>query len=144
MVSYHASCVELNGAGVLIFGESGSGKSDLALRLMDAGAVLVADDYVETVEENGSLHAFAPDNIKGLIEVRGIGIIQTDFKERTIIKLKVYLSSFDEIDRMPFSFASQAEAGGIADLKLSAFDVSAVAKIKTALAVVSGKNGLIS
>ena len=116
----------------------------MALRLMDAGAVLVADDYVETVEENGSLHAFAPDSIKGLIEVRGIGVIQTDFKERTIVKLKVYLSSFDEIDRMPFSFASQAEAGGIVDLKLSAFDVSAVAKIKTALAVVSGKNGLIS
>ncbi|MGO4863291.1 HPr kinase/phosphorylase, partial [Campylobacter jejuni] len=65
----------MRGVGVLIAGPSGSGKSDLALRLIDRGAVLVSDDYTLLHVEGGELHATAPVTIAGRIEVRGIGIV---------------------------------------------------------------------
>lgn len=71
----HASCVAIGGRAVLISGDSGAGKSDLALRLIDRGAVLVSDDQVELSNENGRLLAAAPSTIAGQIEVRGLGIV---------------------------------------------------------------------
>ena len=68
----HASCVALNGIGVILLGPSGSGKSDLALRLLDRGFMLVADDRVEIT--NGMARPPAP--LAGLLEVRGLGIIR--------------------------------------------------------------------
>src|ERR687898_3364772 len=74
----HATCVELSGTGVVLLGASGCGKSDLALRLIDRGARLVADDLV-TVERHGRrLIARAPEAIAGLMEVRGLGIMRLD------------------------------------------------------------------
>ena len=74
-VLVHASCVALKSAGVLLLGDSGSGKSDLALRLIHEGWRLVADDRtVLSVAKNG-IAAAAPTTIKGLLEVRGLGII---------------------------------------------------------------------
>lgn len=144
MVLHHACCVELDGAGVLIFGESGAGKSDLALRLIYGGAVLVADDCVETRQEgtDGALVAFAPENICGLMEVRGLGVVKMPYKEKTTVKLKVYLSSFDKIDRMPSEVEPALLAGRILEIRINAFESAAVEKIKTALAVVDGKIGL--
>lgn len=69
----HATCIALNGKGILITGPSGSGKSDLALRLIERGAALVADDQVELSAEKGELIARAPTAIKGLIEARYVG-----------------------------------------------------------------------
>lgn len=77
MTRVHASCVAIDGRAVLIEGPSGSGKSDLALRLIDRGAVLVSDDYTELTAVNGRLVASAPATIAGRIEVRGIGILAT-------------------------------------------------------------------
>lgn len=68
----HATCVARNGAGVLLLGGAGSGKSDLAFRLLDRGFVLVADDRVDIVDGM----ARAPASIFGLIEVRGVGIVR--------------------------------------------------------------------
>lgn len=73
MERLHATCVALNGKGVLITGPSGCGKSDLALRLLERGARLVADDQVEVTLENGVLTATSPASIKGLIEARYVG-----------------------------------------------------------------------
>ncbi|MEH3041383.1 MAG: HPr kinase/phosphatase C-terminal domain-containing protein [Sphingomonas paucimobilis] len=75
----HASCVAIDGRGVLIAGPSGAGKSDLALRLIDAGAVLVSDDYTVLTALDGRLHAAPPATIAGRIEVRGIGIVECPF-----------------------------------------------------------------
>lgn len=75
----HASCVAIDGRGVLIAGPSGSGKSDLALRLIATGAVLVSDDYTALTARNGVLYATPPDTIAGRIEVRGIGIVERPF-----------------------------------------------------------------
>lgn len=71
----HATCVAIAGHAVLIEGPSGSGKSDLALRLIDRGALLVSDDYTELTNAGDQLIASAPMTIAGRIEVRGIGII---------------------------------------------------------------------
>lgn len=71
----HASCVALNGAGVLLRGRPGTGKSDLALRLIDAGFTLVADDQVCLRRAPEGLHASPPPTLAGLIELRGFGII---------------------------------------------------------------------
>nr|WP_298919646.1 HPr kinase/phosphatase C-terminal domain-containing protein [uncultured Roseobacter sp.] len=71
----HASCVALRGRAVLIQGESGSGKSGLALELMAYGAELVSDDQTVLLELDGALWATAPASIKGLIEARGVGIL---------------------------------------------------------------------
>ncbi|MCP1273024.1 HPr kinase/phosphatase C-terminal domain-containing protein [Gluconobacter albidus] len=85
--SVHASCVAWNGAGVLISGPSGSGKSELALRLMDAGFDLVADDRVLL---DGAV-ASAPARLAGLIEVRGVGILRTPFVTKVPVSLRVCL-----------------------------------------------------
>jgi hypothetical protein len=71
----HASCVARRGAGVLLMGGSGSGKSDLALRLIHEGWSLVADDRTVVAVTRGLLTAAAPASIAGLLEVRGLGIL---------------------------------------------------------------------
>lgn len=128
----HATCVEWFGRGVLIRGKSGAGKSDLALRLIDAGAALVADDQV--LLENGI--ASAPARLQGLLEVRGFGIVKLPFAETTAIALTVDLCSADEIERFPDRF------DGI--MRLDPFCASAVAKIKLALQTIAGERHLIS
>jgi len=71
----HASTVALDGRAVLISGPSGSGKSDLALRLLDRGFILVSDDQTIVRKDGGHLVAGAPPTIAGKLEVRGIGIV---------------------------------------------------------------------
>lgn len=72
----HASCVAIRGRAVLIEGRSGSGKSDLALRLIDRGATLVSDDYTLLTRDGTRLIASPPATIAGRIEVRGLGLIE--------------------------------------------------------------------
>ena len=73
--SVHGTVVVIGGAGALLVGASGSGKSDLALRLIDRGAVLLADDRVDLTVEAGQLLARAPAGLPPLLEVRGIGLL---------------------------------------------------------------------
>ena len=80
----HASCVAIGGRGVLLLGKSGVGKSDLALRLIAEGARLVADDRTILFAIRGALHAKAPETIKGLLEIRGVGIVA--FPARPAVK----------------------------------------------------------
>ena len=72
---HQASCVAIDGRAVLIEGEPGSGKSSLALALIDRGAVLVGDDGVTLTPSGGQLLASPPPNIAGLFEIRNIGIV---------------------------------------------------------------------
>ena len=75
----HAGLMAAHGPGgwrgVLIEGASGAGKSDLALRLMDHGFRLVADDRVLVWASGGRLYGRAPDALAGLMEVRGLGVV---------------------------------------------------------------------
>src|SRR3546814_16697066 len=70
----HASCVALDGRAILLMGNSGSGKSDLSLRLIDRGWSLVADDSVCLLPSGGTLLAKPPQNIAGRIRVRHVGL----------------------------------------------------------------------
>jgi HPr kinase/phosphorylase len=74
----HATCVAVDGKGLLILGPSGSGKSSLALQMMGLGARLVADDRVELDRRGDSLFATCPASLRGLIEARGLGILRAD------------------------------------------------------------------
>lgn len=90
-INIHASCVAIGGSGVLLLGPSGSGKSDLALRLIDGGAKLVADDRTLVRVKSGRLHASAPATIRGLIEIRGVGIVAMPVRASAPIALVVEL-----------------------------------------------------
>jgi len=72
----HATCVELGGAGIVLLGPSGSGKSDLALRLIDRGARLVADDQLAVERQGDRLLGRPAAALAGLLEVRGFGIVK--------------------------------------------------------------------
>ena len=87
----HASCIAIGARGVLLLGPSGAGKSDLALRLIDEGARLVADDRTILFVKNGVLHARAPASIKGLLEIRGVGIVEQPVRGSVKIALAVRL-----------------------------------------------------
>jgi len=95
----HASTVALEGRAVLITGLSGSGKSDLALRLLDRGFVLVSDDRTIVRRDGTRLIASAPPNIAGKLEIRGIGIVDMNHVEDIPVSLLVELSG--DIQRMP-------------------------------------------
>ena len=69
--SVHATCVAIEGAGVLIRSPAGAGKSDLALRLIDGGAVLVADDRVALEDHEGFIRARAPARLRGRLRAAG-------------------------------------------------------------------------
>ncbi|PCJ86374.1 MAG: hypothetical protein COA52_15165 [Hyphomicrobiales bacterium] len=100
--THHASCVVLDGHGLLIKGPSGSGKSQLALALIqDAGAQLVADDRVALTRHHDQLIAQAPKPLQGLIERYGMGIETHEFLKSTPLALVVDLVPRDKIERMP-------------------------------------------
>ncbi|WP_447726391.1 HPr kinase/phosphorylase [Sphingomonas koreensis] len=128
----HASCVAIDGRAVLIEGRSGEGKSDLALRLIDRGAVLVSDDYTICTRSNGALHATAPANIAGKIEVRGIGLIDMPRQDRAPIALLVTI--LDAPPRMPEGPKKRRIAGiDIPEVALAALEPSAPVKVELAL-----------
>lgn len=128
----HASCVAIGGRAVLIEGRSGSGKSDLALRLIDRGAVLVSDDQVIVRREGTRAMAAPPETITGKIEVRGVGIVTMPVVCDVPVALLVRLVE-GEIERMP-DRASRTIAGvAIPEVAIRAFESSAAAKVAVAL-----------
>ena len=91
MEQIHATTIYIDGSGVLLSGPSGSGKSDLALRLIDGGARLVADDRTDLALADGRLVASAPREIAGRMEVRGLGVLEKDAVPQTVLTLVVEL-----------------------------------------------------
>lgn len=138
-VQAYATCVEIAGAGVLLRGPSGSGKSDLALRLIEGGALLVADDRTDLHVEDGRLIACAPAPIAGRMEVRGLGIIDVACAERTKVTLVVDLVAPEAVDRLPDAQCCTYLGREVPRLALAAFEASAPAKIR--LAVQAAKQG---
>jgi len=130
----HGSCVSIDGQGVLLLGPSGSGKSDLCLRLLDDGAVLVGDDQLELARRDKAVVAHSPAKLAGLIEVHGFGILKdVAFSKEAQIKLVVSLVAEKDIERLP-----QAEPYLLLDVPLThiclyAFASSTCAKIRAIL-----------
>lgn len=141
---YHASCVCRDDYAVLLCGKSGSGKSDLALRLIHDGFTLLADDSVLLSDDNGDLWADVPDNIAGLVEIRGLGIVSMPFVRQKKVGLKVVLSENEKTDRMPEPEMEKIKGIDIPVFRLNAFEASAVVKISYALDVAVGKKKRVS
>ena len=97
---HQATGVAIDGRAVLIEGVPGSGKSSLALALIDRGAVLIGDDAVTLMREGAALIASPPPNIAGLLEVRGIGLVQVNVASPAPIALVLELGGAAP-DRLP-------------------------------------------
>lgn len=133
----HATCIVIGDRAVLIEGRSGSGKSDLALRLIDRGARLVSDDYVVCTRREGRLHATAPETIRGRMEVRGIGIMTFDSVAEAEVGLLVEV--VEEPQRLPEPGAFRHIAGvRIPEIALPSLQPSAPIKVELALRAQSG------
>jgi serine kinase of HPr protein (carbohydrate metabolism regulator) len=128
----HASTVASDGRAVLISGPSGSGKSDLALRLLDRGFTLVSDDQTIVRRDGDRLLASAPPTIKGKLEIRGIGIVEMDIVNDVPVALFVELTS--EIMRLPDDRRERPVLGvNLPLVSVDALTASAPSKVALAL-----------
>jgi HPr kinase/phosphorylase len=128
----HATVVAIGQWGIAIIGPSGSGKSDLALRLMDRGAELVGDDYIIITPDGSMAVARAAPKLAGKIEIRGIGILQVNYRESAILRLCIKLD--EDGERLPDPWPVETLNGfAIPCLKLHAQTASAAIKAEWAL-----------
>jgi HPr kinase/phosphorylase len=133
MIRVHATSVALGGDGILLRGPSGSGKSDLALRLIDEGARLVADDQTELERVGAGLEMRAPRTIAGRLEVRGLGIVPVPSLAAAQLHLVVDLVAPDAVERLPEPLFCTLLGVSVPLLRLAPFAVSATAKLRLAL-----------
>jgi serine kinase of HPr protein (carbohydrate metabolism regulator) len=134
----HGTAVALGQAGILLRGPSGSGKSDLALRLVDSGAALIADDQVELSRENGEIVMRAPPTIVGMMEARGIGILRLPRLASAGLRLVVDLANPGQIERLPERRFAEILGLSIPLIALAPFEASAGAKLRWALKALAG------
>jgi len=133
----HATAVAIDGCALLLRGAPGSGKSDLALRLIDAGARLVADDQSELCRRGDALIVRAPATIAGLIEVRGIGIMRLDALAEAPVALIADLVAAGNVERLP-SRRTEAILGlALPLIAVAPFEASAAAKLRLALRAIT-------
>lgn len=149
-IRVHATAVFIDGRGVLLRGESGRGKSDLALRLLRsvADARLIADDQVWLTARDGRLFARAPDVIAGLLEVRGLGLLPVAHMTEGPLDLIIDLVARGDVPRLPEPHHIEIEGIRLPLLAFHAFDVSAPEKLRIALATIAahgfpGVDGLL-
>jgi HPr kinase/phosphorylase len=129
----HATAVAVDGGAVLLRGPPGSGKSDLALRLIDGGARLIADDQAVLLRRDGHILVRAPATIAGLIEVRGVGILRLDWLDEVRLALVVDLVPAAQIERLPEPRFETILGLAIPLLGLAPFQASAATKLRFAL-----------
>jgi len=138
----HGTCVVLDGIGVLIRGPSGSGKSDLALRLIDGGARLVADDQTELCRRGATIVAAppagAPAAALGRIEARGAGVLPVPSAAEATLGLVLDLVRPDQVERLPEPAAWTCLGVALPVLALDPFAASAAAKVRLVLRTLPG------
>ncbi len=132
-MAIHGTVVAADGLGVLLRGAPGAGKSDLAIRLIAAGAMLVADDQVILEPRGEQLWASAPPPIAGLIEVRGVGLMRQRFVAWARLALVVDLVAPGAVERLPEPETVMLDGVAVPLLRLAPFEASAPVKILIAL-----------
>lgn len=133
MSRIHGTCVAIDQIGVLLLGPPGCGKSDLALRLIDGGAALIADDQVELNAHAGHLIARPPEQISGLLEVRGLGVFRSTYQDSIRLGLAVDLEPHIDRDRLPRPVDTQFLDIALPTIALDAFQASAAARTRLAV-----------
>lgn len=137
----HASCAALGGDAVILLGPPGSGKSDLVLRLIqDPAWRLVADDQVALTAEAGRLLAAPPPGLRGMLEVRGLGILRDlPVADAPTLRLAVHLVPPEAVPRLPEPSVWDGAGIPLPSISLCAREGSAPAKLAMALAVATGR-----
>ena len=105
----HATCVDINGSGVLIVGRSGSGKSSLAINLLALGSTLVADDQCILVRKNNRFCVSKPASLPNSIEIRGIGLVSVPMINETSLD---WVVNMDEVETERIPAPRFTEIGG--------------------------------
>jgi HPr kinase/phosphorylase len=140
----HGTCVMIGDTGVLLRGPSGSGKSDLAVRLIDGGARLVSDDQTRMLRVADRIIASAPPTIAGFIEVRGIGPVPMATEEGVWLRLVVDLRPSREIERLPEETGTTLLGMRLPLVMIDPFTASAAAKVRLAVRLVASHRMLPS
>lgn len=135
----HATCVAFGDIGILLRGPSGAGKSDLALRLIEAGAGLVADDRVRLSTDAGILRAASPDELAGLLELRGVGLVRLPNAPEVSIYLVADLVPSGVPERLPVEDWCTYSGLRIRRVEIAPFEQTAVAKLRIAAYDASGR-----
>ena len=131
----YASCIKLKNKGVLFIGDSGSGKSDISLRLIcEHNALLIADDRTDITIKKSNIIASSPKTLKGLLEVRGVGIIKIKHYNKVKIDLIVLLTK-DKLERIPEKTYYDLCGIKIRSITINPFENSAPAKVLAALSL---------
>lgn len=134
----HGTCVAIEDSGVLLCGASGSGKSDLGLRLIEAGGALIADDYTDVVNIDGCLVASAPTTIRGLVELRGLGVLRIPYRDSVRLVSVIDLVAPDRVERMPRAATLTVLDVMLPLFRLAPFEASAVAKVRWIVRMIRG------
>ena len=138
-LAMHATAIAIDGLAIVLTGPSGSGKSDLAFRLIEGGAALIADDRLEFLTVKDQLCCRAPPatppELLGRIELRGIGILPV----RTVpgplpVQWLVDLVPPGAVERLPEPRRRNLLGHDVPVLHLAAFEASAAAKLRLAAA----------
>jgi serine kinase of HPr protein (carbohydrate metabolism regulator) len=129
----HATAVAFDGRAVLLRGASGAGKSDLALRLIDAGARLVADDQSQLCRRGDALIVRSPRGISGMIEVRGLGIMRVEPLAEAPVVMLVDLVPREHVERLPERRREAILGVALPLVALAPFEASAPAKLRVAV-----------
>ncbi len=137
----HASCAALGGDGVLFLGPPGAGKSELVLRLIGRGWSLVADDQVELDPAPDALLASPPAALRGMLEVRGLGLLRDmPVAGPTPLRLVVDLLPPGEAPpRLPEPATYQSHGRAVPRLALAGREAATPDKVVLALDLACGR-----
>ena len=135
-IQIHATAVALDGAAVLLRGLSGSGKSDLAYRLMMSGAQLIGDDQVSLELRQGRIYADGVDSIRGLLEVRGVGLMKWQVAPPCPVALMLDMVARDDVPRLPDVAYDTVLGLRVPRFSLYPFEASSVYKVSSLLETV--------
>ncbi len=138
MPRFRGTSIALDGYCILLRGDSSAGKSDLALRLIDAGGELISDDYTDLAAEDGRLVATAPASLRGLIEVRGLGVVRIPAASAAPLVAVVDLVAAGQLERMPPLRTETILGFAVPHFQIAPLEASAVAKVRLIVRLATG------